>query len=279
PQHVLHLQLRGLPVSDLGHEIWTTDAWYTLNAIPTDNPGVVQAAPTFVPPADNTLTEKEKRDGWQLLFDGQSIAGWHNYGKTSIGKSWVIKDNSIHLDAKTNADGHWQAPDGGDIVTAEEYGDFELAVDWKVAPCGNSGIIYHIIEDPAKYGYVWMTGPEMQVLDNACHPDSKFPKHRAGDLYDLVECKYLTVKPGGEWNHARLIFKNGKVEHWLNHRKVVELQMFDKSGKPTKKWLELIAGSKFPKLSADFGLSQKGKIALQDHGDPVWYKNIKIRKL
>lgn len=279
PQHVLHLQLSGLPVSDLGHEIWTTDAWYTLNAIPTDNPGIVQTAPTFVPPADNTLTEKEKRDGWQLLFDGQSIAGWHNYGKTSIGKSWVIKDNSIHLDAKTNADGHWQAPDGGDIVTAEEYGDFELAVDWKVAPCGNSGIIYHIIEDPAKYGYVWMTGPEMQVLDNACHPDSKFPKHRAGDLYDLVECKYLTVKPGGEWNHARLIFKNGKVEHWLNHRKVVELQMFDKSGKPTKKWLELIAGSKFPKLSADFGLSQKGKIALQDHGDPVWYKNIKIRTL
>jgi cytochrome c len=123
-----------------------------------------------------------------------------------------------------------------------------------------------------------MTGPEMQVLDNSCHPDSKFPRHRAGDLYDMIECKYPTVKPAGEWNHVLLRFRNGKVEHWLNNRKVVELQMF-RNGKPTKEWLELIAGSKFPKIPApDFGMSQKGKIALQDHGDPVWYKNIKIRK-
>lgn len=279
PQHLVHIQLRNLPISDLGHEIWTTEAWYTLNAIPENSEGVIGTAPNIALPTDNTLTAKEKSEGWQLLFDGQTLNGWHNYGKTSIGKSWIIQDNSIHLDAKTNAEGHWQAPDGGDIVSAEEYGDFELSIDWKIAPCGNSGIIYHIIEDPSKYGYVWMTGPEMQVLDNACHPDSKYPKHRAGDLYDLVECKYVTVKPGGEWNHAKLRFKDGKVEHWLNHRKVVELQMFDQNGKPTRQWLDLIAGSKFPSLSADFGLSPKGKIALQDHGDPVWYKNIKIRRL
>lgn len=278
PQHVVYFKLRNLPLSDLGHEIWTTEAWYTLNAIPSDNLGVAATHPVFTPPADNTLTEKEKRDGWQLLFDGQNISGWHNYGKTTLGKSWVIAENSIHLEAHPNPNGGWQAPDGGDIVSNEEYGDFELSIDWKIAACGNSGVIYHIIEDPGKYGYVWMTGPEMQVLDNACHPDAKFPKHRAGDLYDLVECKYVTVNPGGEWNHARLVFKNGKVEHWLNNRKVVELKMFE-GGKPTQKWLELIAGSKFPKLSADFGLSQKGKIALQDHGDPVWYKNIKVRKL
>jgi cytochrome c len=278
PQHVVYIQLRNLPLSDLGHEIWTTEAWYTLNNIPADA-GTIGAAPNIAPTPDNTLSEKEKKDGWQLLFDGKSLSGWHNYGKTTIGKSWVIKDNAIHLDAKPNADGHWQAPDGGDIVSAEEYGDFELSLDWKIAPCGNSGIIYHIVEDPSKYGYVWMTGPEMQVLDNACHPDSKFPKHRAGDLYDLVECKYVTVKPAGEWNRAKLRFKDGKVEHWLNNRKVVELQMFDRNGKPTKQWLDLIAGSKFPKLSADFGLSTKGKIALQDHGDPVWYKNIKVRRL
>lgn len=278
PQHVVYIQLRNLPLSDLDHEIWTTETWYTLNAIPSEDFGIAGTPPVVTPPTDNTLTEKEKREGWQLLFDGQSIKGWHNYGKASIGKSWIVNDNSIHLDAKPNADGHWQAPDGGDIVSAEEYGDFELQLDWKIGPCGNSGIIYHIVEEPAKYGYVWMTGPEMQVLDNACHPDSKFPKHRAGDLYDLVECKYVTVKPAGEWNRALLRFKNGKVEHWLNNRKVVELKMFE-GNKPSKKWLDLIAGSKFPKLSADFGLSQKGKIALQDHGDPVWYKNIKIRKL
>ncbi|MCC7466297.1 MAG: DUF1080 domain-containing protein [Saprospiraceae bacterium] len=278
PQHVVYLKLNNLPLSELGHEIWTTEAWYTLNAIPANDAGVVAAAPAALQTPDNTLTEKEKREGWQLLFDGQTLNGWHNYGKTTVGKSWLIADNSIYLDAKPNPDGGWQAKDGGDIVCAEEYGDFELELDWKIAPCGNSGIIYHIVEDPAKYGYVWMTGPEMQVLDNACHPDAKYPRHRAGDLYDLVECKYVTVKPGGEWNHARLVFKNGKVEHWLNNRKVVELQMFEK-GKPTKKWLNLIAGSKFPGLSADFGLATKGKIALQDHGDPVWYKNIKIRKL
>ena len=276
-QHVVYIKLRNLPVSELGHEIWTTETWYTLNAIPADQPGIAGTPPVVTPPADNTLTEKEKRDGWQLMFDGQSVKGWHNYGKKTMGKSWVIAENSIHLDAKPNPNGGWQAPDGGDIVSDEEYGDFELELDWKIEPCGNSGVIYHIVED-AKYDYPWKTGPEMQVLDNACHPDSKFPKHRAGDLYDLVECKYVTVKPGGEWNHARLVFKKGKVEHWLNNRKVVELKMFD-GNKPTKQWTGLIAGSKFAKLSADFGLSQKGKIALQDHGDPVWYKNIKIRKL
>ena len=271
--------MRNIPLSELDHEIWTTEGWYTLNAIPADDNEVVGTVPSMTEPVDNTLTEKEKSQGWQLLFDGRNITGWHKYGKTTIGTAWIVDDNSIHLDAKPNPSGGWQTSDGGDIVSAEEYGDFELQIDWKIGACGNSGIIYHIKEDPSKYDYVWKTGPEMQVLDNACHPDAKFPKHRAGDLYDLVEAKYVTVKPAGEWNHAKLVFKNGKVEHWLNYRKLVELQMFE-NGQPTKHWLELIAGSKFPKQPApDFGLFTKGKICLQDHGDPVWFKNIKIRKL
>jgi cytochrome c len=277
--HVVYLRLANLPVSELGHELWTTEGWYTLNNIPEGNFGQVLTRPIYTPPTDNSLTDKEKAAGWVLLFNGKDLDGWHNYGKTSVGKSWVVADNSIHLEAKPNPNGGWQAADGGDILTAEEFGDFELHLDWKIGPCGNSGVIYHIVEDPAKYDYVWKTGPEMQVLDNACHPDSKIPKHRAGDLYDLVSCKYETVKPAGEWNHAKLVFKNGKVEHWLNHRKLVELQMF-KNGKPTEEWSRLIAGSKFPKLPApDFGLFQKGRLSLQDHGDPVWYKNIKIRRL
>ncbi|MEZ4892170.1 MAG: family 16 glycoside hydrolase [Saprospiraceae bacterium] len=278
PQHVVYIHLRDLPVSELNHEIWTTEGWYTLNNIPANDNGVVGTAPAPVQHVDNTLTEKEKQDGWQLLFDGRSLNGWHNYGKTTIGSQWIIDDNSIHLDAKPNPDGGWQTSDGGDIVTEEVFGDFELELDWKIGACGNSGVIYHVQELPEKYDYVWNTGPEMQVLDNACHPDAKIPKHRAGDLYDLIECKYVTVKPAGEWNHARLVFKDGKVEHWLNYRKLVELQMF-KNGKPTKEWLDLIAGSKFPKIPApDFGLHDKGKLSLQDHGDPVWFKNIKIRK-
>ncbi|MCC7244057.1 MAG: DUF1080 domain-containing protein [Saprospiraceae bacterium] len=278
-QHVVHVHLKNLPISDLDHELWTSEGWYTMNAIPANDPGVVKAAPPAPGPvADNTLSEKEKRQGFTLLFDGKSISNFHNYGKTTIGKSWVIDDNAIHLAAKPSAEGHWQAQDGGDILTTEDYGDFELKIDWKIGECGNSGIFYHVVEQPDKYDYGWKTGPEMQVLDNVCHPDTKFPKHRAGDLYDLIECKYVTVKPAGEWNHVRLVFKNGKVQHWLNDRKVVELKMFD-NGKPTKKWLDLIAGSKFPGMSKDFGLSQTGKISLQDHGNEVWFKNIKIRKL
>lgn len=270
--HVVHIRLRNLPLSELGHEIWTTDAWYTLNNIPADAYGVTSERPPASPVADNTLSAKEKAEGWTLLFDGRTLDGWHNYGKNTLGKSWIIDDNAIHLDAQPNPEGHWQAPDGGDILTNEEYRDFELELDWRIGPCGNSGIFYNVVEDPSKYGYGWMTGPEMQVLDNSCHPDARIVKHRAGDLYDLISCKYETVKPAGEWNHVRIVSKNGKIEHWLNYRKLVE---YDQN---SPDWPKMIAASKF-KEWAGFGTARQGKIALQDHGDPVWYKNIKIRRL
>ncbi len=272
PGHVVNIHLRNLPLSDLGHEIWTTDAWYTLNNIPTDAPGEKREHPPVTPLADNTLSAKEKADGWALLFDGQTFNGWHNYGKTTIGAAWVVADNAIHLETKPKEAGEWQQKEGGDILTNDEYQDFELELDWRIAPCGNSGIIYNVVEDAAKYQYVWQTGPEMQVLDNVCHPDSRIPKHRAGDLYDMIACKYETVKPAGEWNHVRLVSKNGKIEHWLNYRKLVE---YDQN---SPEWPKMIAGSKFKDMPG-FGKARKGKIALQDHGDGVWYKNIKIRRL
>ncbi|MEO6760381.1 MAG: DUF1080 domain-containing protein, partial [Saprospiraceae bacterium] len=185
--------------------------------------------------------------------------------------SWIVEDNALHLDAKPDPNGGWQAPNGGDILTADEYQDYELDLDWKIGACGNSGVIYNVIEDPAKYEYVWYTGPKMQVLDNTCHPDARIPKHRAGDLYDMIACKFETVKPAGEWNHVRLIQKNGKVEHWLNDHKVVSYDM------NSPEWPKLIAASKF-KDRPDFGKSRKGRIALQDHGNLVWFKNIKIRR-
>ncbi len=233
---------------------------------------------THLPPADNQLTDLEKSDGWKLLFDGTSLAGWHKYGNAPVGKMWVVSDNAIYLDAK-RADGQWQTSDGGDILTNEDYENFDLMLQWKIDSCGNSGIIYHIVEDTAKYDYPWMTGPEMQVLDNDCHDDAKIKKHKAGDLYDLMECSQVVVKPHGQWNQVRLVSANGHVEHWLNNVKVVDIQMFEQ-GKPTQLWLDLIKTSKFPGLPAPaFGLSMKGKISLQDHGDKVWYKNIKLRKL
>jgi cytochrome c len=206
-----------------------------------------------------------------LLFDGKTTAGWHNFNKTTIGSSWKISDNAIMLDAVKSPDGNWQAKDGGDIVCQDEYENFELNLEWKISPCGNSGIIYDVVESK-DYDYVWQTGPEMQVLDNNCHPDSRFVTHRAGDLYDMIECKYVTVKPPGEWNKVRIIKNNGHVEHWLNGVKVVEFEMYNDH------WTDMISKSKFKDMKG-FGLAEKGKIALQDHGNTVWYKNIKIKTL
>ncbi|MEZ4942818.1 MAG: family 16 glycoside hydrolase [Saprospiraceae bacterium] len=270
--NVVHIRLHDLPLSELDHEIWTTEAWYTMNNIPENNPGIVAAHPVFPQVGDNELTDLEKAAGWELLFDGKTIDKWRNYNKNTLGKAWIINDHAIHLQTKALDGGAWQQRDGGDIVSMEEYQDFELKLDWKIGPCGNSGIIYNVVEDSTKYQYVWQTGPEMQVLDNTCHPDARIIKHRAGDLYDLISCKYEMVKPAGQWNHVRLVSKNGKVEHWLNNRKLVEYDM------NSPEWPKMIAGSKFRDMPG-FGKARRGRIALQDHGDPVWYKNIKIRKL
>ncbi|MBN8684606.1 MAG: DUF1080 domain-containing protein [Chitinophagales bacterium] len=228
------------------------------------------AAPA--PPADNTLSDAEKAEGWQLLFDGKSLAGWHNYGKNTVGKSWLVQDNAIYLDAQPNPSGHWQAADGGDILTDAEYENYSLSLDWKIDSCGNSGIFFNVSEDTARFDYGWMSGPEMQVLDNTCHPDSKIIKHRAGDLYDLISCATETVKPAGQWNNARIIINNGHLEQWLNGTKVVDTQMF------TPEWNAMIAASKFKEWPG-FGQFKKGRIALQDHGNRVWFKNVKIKGL
>jgi cytochrome c len=268
PGHVIYIHMNDPYISATGLALRSTEAWYTMNQIPSNDPVVLSAPMVF---KQNALTDSEIAEGWKLLFDGATTTGWHNYNKTTIGKSWIVEDGALALDARKNAEGHWQAPDGGDILTADEYENFELNLEWKISPCGNSGIIYNILES-AEIEYPWMTGPEMQVLDNACHPDTRFTTHRAGDLYDMIECKYVTVKPAGEWNKVRLIKNKGKVEQWLNGVKVVEFEMF------TDEWYKMIKDSKFKDMPA-FGRNTKGKIALQDHGDKVWYRNIKIKLL
>ncbi|MBX2926945.1 MAG: DUF1080 domain-containing protein [Saprospiraceae bacterium] len=267
--HLVYLRLPYWWTGDGGLELWSTEAWYTMNRIPQNLPGFKRAAPAPTPV--NTLSEAERKAGWKLLFDGQSFKGWRNYGKKTIGSSWKIDDGAIHLDAQKNPDGGWQAPDGGDIITDGVFENYELRLEWKIGPCGNSGIIYNV-EESDKYQYPWQTGPEMQVLDNTCHPDAKIRTHRAGDLYDLIECKYETVKPAGEWNRVRLVVNKGKLEHWLNGRKVVETEMW------TDQWRKMIAASKFKDMPG-FGTVRKGHLCLQDHGDPVWYRNIKIKIL
>ncbi|MDN5216721.1 DUF1080 domain-containing protein [Fulvivirgaceae bacterium BMA12] len=219
--------------------------------------------------AHNTLSAQEKQEGWKLLFDGKTTDGWRNFKSQEIGAAWKVEDGTLTLEV-SDKEG-WQAKNGGDIITDQAYENFELALEWKISEGGNSGIIYHVLEED-QYEYVWHTGPEMQILDDAKHPDGKIEKHRAGDLYDLIECTSVTVNPPNQWNQVRLISNNGQVEHWLNGQKVVAYDMNDHS------WKALVEGSKFKEMP-DFGSSKKGYIALQDHGDRVWFRNIKIRSL
>jgi len=266
--HVVYVHINEMFVSDLGHEIWNTEAWYTMNNI-SSTPGFRTSRPYNL--VDNTLTPAEKAKGWELLFDGKTTEAWKSYQKESVGSSWEVENGTLTLATIQQDDGSFIAPDGGDIMTKDTYKDFEFSVDWKISSCGNSGIIYYIHESD-EYKNTYETGAEMQILDDVCHPDTKYPKHRAGDLYDLIEGKYGTVNPAGQWNNARIVSKDGKVEHWQNGRKIVEFSMFDES------WDRLIVGSKFVDWKG-FGKHNVGHIALQDHSDRVYFKNIKIRKL
>ena len=266
--HVVYIRIAEKFASANNNDLWTTETWYTLNRVSTAK-GAVANNPCST--ADNTLTDAEKAAGWELLFDGKSMDNFRNYKKQSLGKSWVISDNAIHLNSVKKDDGGWQAADGGDIITNDTYKDFDLQLEWKISACGNSGVMFNV-KEADNYDYVWLTGPEMQVLDNTCHPDTRFRTHRAGDLYDMIETKYVTVKPSGQWNKARIMSKDGKVEFWLNGYKTVEFEMH------TDQWKEMVANSKFKDMP-DFGTMTEGHISLQDHGDKVWFKNLKIRKL
>jgi hypothetical protein len=214
--------------------------------------------------AQTNMAQPVVQDGWQILFDGKTTNGWHTYGKSLVGEAWKVADGALYLD-NTNKD-------GGDIVTNDEYGNFDLKLEWKISKNGNSGVIINIHEDVAKYNQVWKTGPEIQVLDNDGHPDGKIIKHRAGDLYDLIKSSSEPVKPVGEWNEVEIISNNSKLQIFVNGTNVVTTTMWDDT------WRQLIAGSKFKDMP-DFGTFKSGKIALQDHGNAVWYRNIKIKKL
>jgi hypothetical protein len=216
----------------------------------------------------NTLSDQEKKDGWQLLYDGSSTKGWHPYGKPSSGTVWKGNEGSLHLDPTVKSTDQVIATD---IVTNEEYTDFDLKLDWKISKNGNSGIIFCVKEDPI-YKESYVTGPEIQVLDNDGHPDGKIPKHRASNLYDLIASSSEPVKPVGDWNQAEIILNKGKLDVFLNGVKVVSTTMWDDN------WWKLVKESKFKDMPG-FSKYKSGRIDLQDHGNEVWYRNIKIKKL
>jgi len=217
------------------------------------------AAPLFAA-EPNALTAAEKSAGWKLLFDGKSLNGWRGYKTPEIGAPWKVQDGTITLTAAK----------AGDLMTAQEFGDFELSFEWKIASGGNSGVIYRAgLGESASY----RTGPEYQVLDNIAAKDNKEGNHLAGSLYDMgPEAPRDLPKPIGEWNHSRLIVRGWKVEHWLNGKQIVAVDLASPAGKA------MIAESKF-KDWPKFASLSRGHIALQDHGDVVSYRSIKIRDL
>ena len=208
-------------------------------------------------------TYQVPQNEWTMLSEGNSFDEWHGYNKSDIGAAWEIEEGVISFDRTRGA--------GGDIVTNDEYENFELSLEWKISECGNSGIFFNIVEAP-EYPFPWLTGPEMQVLDNSCHPDAKFETHRAGCLYDLIEVAEENVKPAGEWNAISILSQEGDVTFTFNGVEVVQFTMHNEG------WQEMIANSKFKDMPA-FGQAKKGRIGLQDHTDPVWYRNVKIRTL
>lgn len=206
----------------------------------------------------NMLSAAEQAAGWRLLFDGRTTDGWRGYKKTTMPAGWQVVDGALTRTAE-----------GGDILTTQKFGNFELSLEWKIAPGGNSGVFYRASEDDEA---VYWTAPEMQVLDDARHPDGKSRLTAAGADYGLYEAPAGIVKPAGEWNEARILVNGRHVEHWLNGVRLLQYELWSPD------WEVRVRNSKFAPHPR-YGRNPEGYIGLQDHGDWVAYRNIRIRVL
>jgi hypothetical protein len=219
----------------------------------------------------NKLTLKEKKAGWILLFNGTDFSGWRQCNGTEMPANWVIEDDAMKVFTGEGMNPGSGA--NGDILFGEKkFRDFELSIDWKASKMANSGIFFNIREVPGEP--IYYAAPEIQVLDNVDATDNKVASHLAGSLYDMLAADPATVHPAGEWNTIVIRVQNGKVTHTQNGVKVVEYELW------TPEWDELVANSKFKSFPGFIeGISKEGYIGLQDHGYPVWFRNIKIREL
>ena len=216
-------------------------------------------------PATNTLTPAEKKAGWILLFDGHTLDGWRGYKKPDATDSrWKVEDGALAISANNGKDTHGER----DIITKDTFEQFELSVEWKVAPGSNSGIKYFVLEDRDS-----AIGHEYQLIDDERHPDAKVGPHRqTAALYDVLAASDRPTKPAGEWNTTRIVVRGQTVEHWLNGKKVLQYELNSPALNAA------IEKSKF-KGNERFGKRQNAHILLQDHGDQAWFRSIKIRRL
>jgi len=219
---------------------------------------------TALPPAAraqaslNTLTPAERAAGWRLLFDGKTTTGWRGWKMDTLPSGWQVVDGALTRVRRA-----------ADIITTEKFKNFELSLEWKIAPNGNSGIFYRASEDDDA---IYWSAPEMQVLDDAGHPDGQSRLTAAGSDYGLYPSPAGVVHPAGQWNQVRLVVNGNHVEHWLNGVKVVEYEL----GSPD--WEARVKASKFAP-HPHYGRNPEGYVGLQEHDYWVAYRNIKIRVL
>lgn len=217
--------------------------------------------------ADNSLTDAEINDGWALLFNGKDMDQWRNFKKPDLGDKWVVENGVMTL----------TGPGGGDILTKKSYKNFDLRLEWQISEAGNSGIFILVDEEGDK---IYSHAPEIQILDNEKHSDNKIDSHLSGSLYDMMASHPSSHKPAGEWNQVRIVFQDRFLRVWQNGVMTVTISL------DSTTWNSLLADSKFShpfySLFGDwegFAEADHGHIGLQDHGDPVSFKNIKIREL
>lgn len=217
----------------------------------------VLSQPAFA--ADNQLTAEEQADGWQLLFNGKDMSQWRSFKQPTVNEKWKIEDGAITL----------TLGGGGDLISKQSYKNFELTLDWKIAEAGNSGIL--ILADE-KGKYIYSHAPEIQILDNERHPDNKLDTHLSGSLYDMIASPVASHKKAGEWNSTKIRLENSALTIWQNDVQTAKVTI------GSAEWNSLIAKSKFASWEG-FAAAKEGHIGLQDHGDKVWFKNIKIKEL
>lgn len=220
---------------------------------------------TVVPDTVNTLADAEQQNGWQLLFDGQSLDGWRGFKRDSVPDGWTVESGAMHFTGEASSQ---EGEPPFTLITDSMYADFELRFQWKIEEEGNSGVMYRVSEQE---DLPYETGPEYQVLDNSTLDDDD-AVHTSGSLYGLYAPAKDVTRPIGRYNDARIVVRDSHVEHWLNGTKLLEAEI----GSDT--WAERVSDTKFANWP-NFAQMDEGYIAFQDHGHPVWYRNVKIRPL
>ncbi|MFN0057962.1 MAG: family 16 glycoside hydrolase [Planctomycetota bacterium] len=256
---VVYLRLLGPWASANGELPLATETWYTLNEIPLAPVGTARPSPFAASP--NVLTAAERAAGFELLFDGETLAGWQPYTGENLPATWRVEDDAITLEPRDGA--------AIDLMTANVYGDFELRFEWKISEAGNSGVFYRV----AAGGHApWATGPEYQILDSSRHADGRHAKTSAAACYALYPPRFRAERAPGLYNESRIVVADNSVEHWLNGHCVVRYQL------KSAEWVERVSASKFSAMPGH-GREARGHIVLQDHGDRVWYRSLRIRAI